>query len=59
MIVLDTSAVMALLLDEAEADRVAITLSSAERLVMSAGTLAECRNRCGSPGDFRKKWEHC
>ena len=43
MIVLDTSAVMALLLDEADADRIADTLSSNERLVMSAATLAECR----------------
>ena len=43
MIVLDTSAVMALLLDEADADRIADTLCSSERLVMSAGTLAECR----------------
>jgi ribonuclease VapC len=43
MIVLDTSAVMALLLNEADANRIADALLSTERLVMSAGTLAECR----------------
>jgi ribonuclease VapC len=43
MIVIDTSALMALLLDEADAGSVAETLASDTRLVMSAGTLAECR----------------
>ena len=42
MIVLDTSAVMALLLDEPQSVAIARILSSDERLVMSAGTLAEC-----------------
>ena len=41
MIVLDTSALMALLLDEPEADQIADRLKSEEEFTISAGTLAE------------------
>lgn len=41
MIVVDTSALMALLLSEPAADRIAEILASEDRIVMSAGTLAE------------------
>jgi len=43
VIVLDTSALMALLLDEPEAEAVAACLASDEDLTISAGTLAEAR----------------
>ena len=41
MIVLDTSALMALLLAEPTADQIAAILQSDDRFVISAGTLAE------------------
>lgn len=41
MIVIDTSALMALLLGESEADEIAALLESEESLLISAGTLAE------------------
>jgi ribonuclease VapC len=41
MIVVDTSALMAILLDEPRADACAAALESQERLLISAGTLAE------------------
>lgn len=41
MIVIDTSALMALLLEEPEADQIAALLGSEESLSISAGTLAE------------------
>lgn len=41
MIVVDTSALMAILLDEAEADRCADILEAEDRILMSSGTLAE------------------
>nr|MBV6630116.1 type II toxin-antitoxin system VapC family toxin [Oceanococcus sp. HetDA_MAG_MS8] len=41
MIVVDTSALMAILLNEEEADRCAAALEQAEELLISAGTLAE------------------
>lgn len=42
MIALDTSAVLAVLLQEAEAPKLIDTLSRSETVVMSGGTLAEC-----------------
>ena len=42
MIVLDTSAVLAVLLKEAEAPKLIETLSLSEKILMSGGTLAEC-----------------
>lgn len=41
MIAIDTSALMAILLDEPEADTCAKTLEAAGRLLISAGTVAE------------------
>ena len=41
MIVIDTSALMVLLLGEPEADQIATLLGSEESLLISAGTLAE------------------
>lgn len=41
MIAVDTSALLAILLDEPEADALAATLAEADALVISAGTLAE------------------
>ncbi|WP_416407027.1 type II toxin-antitoxin system VapC family toxin [Agrobacterium rosae] len=41
MIAIDTSALMAVLLDEPEADACAYALENASRLIISAGTLAE------------------
>ncbi|MBN7808089.1 type II toxin-antitoxin system VapC family toxin [Agrobacterium rosae] len=41
MIAIDTSALMAVLLDEPEADACADALENASRLIISAGTLAE------------------
>ena len=41
MIVIDTSAIMAILLDEPEADRCISAIAGSEILLMSAGTLAE------------------
>lgn len=41
MIAIDTSAIMAILLDQAEADACATILEEADHLVLSAGTLAE------------------
>ncbi|WP_421361040.1 type II toxin-antitoxin system VapC family toxin [Agrobacterium rosae] len=41
MIAIDTSALMAVLLDEPEADACAEALENASRLIISAGTLAE------------------
>jgi ribonuclease VapC len=41
LIVIDTSALMALLLDEPEADQIAALLGREESLSISAGTLAE------------------
>jgi ribonuclease VapC len=41
VIVLDTSALMALLLDEPEADQIADLMKSNEEFTISAGTLAE------------------
>ncbi len=43
MIVVDTSALMAVLLNEAEAESCAQVLTDAENIVISAGTLAEAR----------------
>ncbi len=43
MIVVDTSALMAVLLSEAEAESCAQVLTDAENIVISAGTLAEAR----------------
>jgi ribonuclease VapC len=42
LIVLDTSAVLALLLDEPEADRIFALLAGGSPLSMSAATLTEC-----------------
>ena len=39
--VVDTSALMAIVLDEAEADRCCVAIEAAEALAISAGTLAE------------------
>ncbi len=41
MIILDTSAIMAILLDEPEADACAAIIEAADDLAISAGTLAE------------------
>ena len=41
MIAVDTSALMTILLDEAEADRCSNALETADRLLISAGTVAE------------------
>ncbi|WHO37485.1 type II toxin-antitoxin system VapC family toxin [Sphingobium sp. AP49] len=41
MIVIDTSAIMAILLDEPEADRCIAAIAGSDVLLMSAGTLAE------------------
>ena len=41
MIVVDTSALMAIVLDEPEADRIAEAIQHAERLAISAATVAE------------------
>lgn len=41
MIVVDTSALMAILLDETEADRCADVLEAEDQILISAGTLAE------------------
>ena len=41
MIAVDTSALLAILLDEAEADELAAALAEANGLVISAGTVAE------------------
>lgn len=41
MIVVDTSALMAILLDEAEANRCADVLEAGDKILMSAGTMAE------------------
>lgn len=43
MIVLDTSAIMAVLLNEIGADQIAEVLEAEDSVVMSAGTLAETR----------------
>ncbi|MCP1547460.1 MULTISPECIES: type II toxin-antitoxin system VapC family toxin [Methylorubrum] len=57
MIVVDTSALMAILLGEAEADRCADVLEAEDKILISAGTMAEAlivalrRNR----GDEMKK----
>ncbi len=50
MIVLDTSALMALLLGEPEADRIAEVLKSEENFKISAGTLAEALIVAGRRG---------
>lgn len=50
MIVLDTSALMALLLDEPEADQIADLLKSEEKFKISAGTLAEALIVAGRRG---------
>ena len=50
MIVVDTSALMALLLSEPPADRIAQILSSDEQIVVSAGTLAEALIVAGRRG---------
>ncbi len=50
MIVLDTSALMALLLAEPEADRIAEILKSDEDFTISAGTLAEALIVAGRRG---------
>ena len=50
MIVLDTSALMALLLDEPEADQIADRLKSEEEFTISAGTLAEALIVAGRRG---------
>jgi ribonuclease VapC len=42
LIVVDTSALMAVVLNEAEAEHVSSTLENAGQLLMSATTLAEC-----------------
>jgi ribonuclease VapC len=41
MIAVDTSALMTILLDEAEADRCSTAIENADRLLISAGTVAE------------------
>ncbi|MEO0809434.1 MAG: type II toxin-antitoxin system VapC family toxin, partial [Pseudomonadota bacterium] len=41
MIVIDTSALMALLLAEPTADQIATVLEAEEHVIISAGTLAE------------------
>jgi ribonuclease VapC len=41
MIAIDTSALMAIILNEPQADRCEAAITSAETLIMSAGTLAE------------------
>jgi ribonuclease VapC len=41
MIAVDTSALMAILLDEPEADRCSAALETADRLLIAAGTVAE------------------
>ncbi len=41
MIVVDTSALMAILLDETEADRCTDVLEAEEKVLISAGTMAE------------------
>lgn len=43
MIVIDTSALMAVLLDEPEASRCIMALTTGDALAISAGTLAEAR----------------
>ena len=43
MIAVDTSALMALLLSEVEADRIEEILANEDRILISAGTLAEAR----------------
>ncbi len=43
MIVVDTSAIFAILYDEADADRCATAILSAAPLLVSAGTLVEAR----------------
>ena len=50
MIVLDTSALMALLLDEPEADQIADLMKSNEELKISAGALAEALIVAGRRG---------
>lgn len=50
MIVLDTSALMALLFDEPEADQIADLLKSNEEFKISAGTLAEALIVAGRRG---------
>lgn len=50
MIVLDTSALMALLLDAPEADQIADLLKSEEEFTISAGTLAEALIVAGRRG---------
>lgn len=50
MIVIDTSALMALLLDEPEADQIADLLKSEEEFKISAGTLAEALIVAGRRG---------
>ena len=50
MIVLDTSALMALLLAEPEADQIAEILKSDEDFIISAGTLAEALIVAGRRG---------
>jgi ribonuclease VapC len=52
VIVLDTSALMALLLAEPTADRIAGILEAEDRLVISAGTLAEALVVAGRRGVF-------
>lgn len=42
MIVVDTSALMAVLLSESDADRVITALERADRIAISATTFAEC-----------------
>lgn len=42
MIVVDTSALMAVVLGEADADRVSAVLESADAIAISATTIAEC-----------------
>lgn len=50
MIVLDTSALMALLLGEPEADKIVELLKSEENFKISAGTLAEALSVAGRRG---------
>lgn len=50
MIVIDTSALIALLLDEPEADQIADLLKSEEEFKISAGTLAEALIVAGRRG---------
>ena len=57
MIVLDTSALLAMLLGEPEAERIAKALNTADSVVMSAGTFAEARvvaSRRGFGGELDK-----